>query len=290
MIIVNIIGGLGNQMFQYAFGYALSKRRDTLFKIDTTMFHNYDLRHFELEKFSINLSFASKQEIEEARYKKILFPEKLLRTILKKDKPFSKYYYKEKYFYYQEELIEQKNKYFEGYWQSEKYFKAYREELLKQFTLKNGLHRTSNGYLEKINATNAVSLHIRRGDYVNNPDTNSVHGTCSLEYYLKAIQIIDEKVNSPYYFIFSDDLNWVKKHFSRINSKIFIELSPDVPDHDEMILMSQCKCNIIANSSFSWWGAWLNQNPDKIIIAPKRWFNDAIIDTKDRIPEEWIQL
>lgn len=290
MIIVNIIGGLGNQMFQYAFGYALAKQRDTLLKIDTTLFNNYGLRKFELKKFNINPSIASMQEIEEMKYKQIFFLEKLLRTVLKKNKPYSKYYYHEKYFYYQKELIEKQHQYFEGYWQSEKYFKAYREELLQQFTLKNGLYRASKVYFEKIESTNAVGLHIRRGDYVNNPHTNSVHGTCSLEYYQQAMRLIDEKVNSPHYFIFSDDLDWAKESLTFITDITFVELGKEIPDHEEMYLMSRCKHNIIANSSFSWWGAWLNQNPHKTVIAPKKWFNDATINTDDLIPEDWVRL
>jgi hypothetical protein len=111
-----------------------------------------------------------------------------------------------------------------------------------------------------------------------------------LSYYHSAIKTITEQVENPHFFIFSDDLDWVKDNLDFIDNKTFIELDENTPDHEEMFLMSQCKHNIIANSSFSWWGAWLNQNMDKIVIAPKKWFNDTTKDTSDLIPNTWVRL
>jgi hypothetical protein len=131
---------------------------------------------------------------------------------------------------------------------------------------------------------------VRRGDYVTSPKTNSVHGTCSLEYYYDSFNLIEKQHKNSHYFIFSDDIEWCKQNLEFIKNKTFIELSANERDHEEMYLMSQCKHNIIANSSFSWWGAWLNQNPDKMVIAPKKWFHDQQINTNDLIPDTWIRI
>jgi len=145
-------------------------------------------------------------------------------------------------------------------------------------------------FAQQILAKESISLHIRRGDYVSNVYTNSVHGTCSLDYYQQAVTLLESKLNNPHFFIFSDDLAWAKEHLSFIENVTFVELDVNIPDHDEMFLMSQCLHHIIANSSFSWWGAWLNKNLDKIVIAPKRWFIDETYNTSDLIPDAWIRL
>ena len=289
MIIVNIIGGLGNQLFQYAFGYAISQKKDEVLKLDINDFEIYSLRDFELELYNINITLASKKEAKKLKYKDENIFDKVLRKIIRKDALLSNQYYREHQFDFAKNIF-YGDSYFEGYWQSEKYFKEYREELLKQFTLREEIHFQSQQYREKIKSTESVSLHIRRGDYITNTHTNSVHGTCSLDYYKKAVFKIEETVESAHFFIFSDDLDWAKENLDFINNITFIELSKDIPDHEEMYLMSLCKYNIIANSSFSWWGAWLNQNPNKVVIAPSQWFNDTSRDTSDLVPEDWIRL
>lgn len=292
MIIINIIGGLGNQMFQYAFGYALSQsKKNVILKLDINSFEMYNLRDYELHIFNINTLFASKEEVKKLKYKKENLFEKIKRKSRKKSLAFATTYYKEQYFNFDKNVFNaENNTYFEGYWQSEKYFKKYRKELLRQFTLKKEIHFQSQRYEQDIKATMSVSLHIRRGDYVTNAHTNSVHGTCSLEYYKSAVLKIEKEVENAQFFVFSDDLAWAKQNIDFIDNIVFVELDEIVPDREEMYLMSQCKHNIIANSSFSWWGAWLNQNQNKIVITPKHWFNDTSLDTSDLIPKTWIRL
>ena len=135
---------------------------------------------------------------------------------------------------------------------------------------------------------NAVSVHVRRGDYVNNKNANAFHGVCSPEYYRKAIELIAKRVDSPKYFVFSDDIEWVKEHIE-IPNAVFVS-QKDIADHEELVLMSKCKHAIIANSSFSWWGAWLNANPNKLVIAPKQWVSDSRVNTVDAIPAEWVRI
>ena len=292
MITVNILGGLGNQMFQYAFAYAVSQKKKEVLKLDINNFEAYSLRDFELDSYNINMDLVSKEEAKKLKYKNENIFDKILRKIRRKSPPLSNQYYKEPHFYFDKNVFDINNgdSYFEGYWQSEKYFKEYRKDLLMQFTLRKEIHLQGQQYREKIKSTESVSLHIRRGDYVANTHTNSVHGICSLEYYKDAVLNIEEKVGNIHLFIFSDDLNWAKENLDFIDNITFIELPEDVPDHEEMYLMSLCKHNIIANSSFSWWGAWLNQHENKMVIAPKLWFNDISIDTSDLIPEDWMCL
>jgi hypothetical protein len=159
----------------------------------------------------------------------------------------------------------------------------------KEFTLKEPLSAISQEYTNKILDTkNAVSIHIRRGDYVLNTSTNKHHGVCNLDYYEAAVEYIREKIESLTFFIFSDDIAWVKENL-KLDNAVFVS-SPEIKDYEELILMSKCKHNIIANSSFSWWGAWLNQNPDKIVIAPRQWTTKKTADELDILPKSWIQI
>lgn len=291
MHIVNILGGLGNQMFQYAFAYTLSKDQNSMVKLDIHDFEGYDLREYELDIFNVSLPLATQTEVNKLKYKNETLFQKVLRKIKRRPIPFTNSYYREPHFHHDDKVLSLTGDiYFEGYWQSEKYFLKYKNDLLKEFTLKKGLHSQSQNYMEQIISTEAVSLHIRRGDYVTNQHTNSVHGTCPIEYYQKAVQKIEEGRKAPHFFIFSDDLEWAKDNLSFIENLTFIELDANVPDHEEMILMSKCQHNIIANSSFSWWGAWLNQNENNMVIAPKKWFNDSSKNTKNLIPSGWIKL
>lgn len=295
MITVNIIGGLGNQMFQYAFGYATSKENNTELKLDVSGFNAYDLRDYELDLFNVekNSELKSKYDslLNKLNGKHNTLLSKATRKILRGLLRFTKFYYQEK-----EEFVFDKgvfnirtDTYFYGYWQNQKYFKKYRKELLEIFTLKS-IHSQTKEYQQKIIESESVSLHIRRGDYLTDAHTNSVHGVCDMEYYKKAVTEVLKSKKQARFFIFSDDLDWVKDNLDFIDNKTFIEYKSDISDHEEMHLMSQCKHNIIANSSFSWWGAWLNQNSDKKVIAPKKWFKDSILNADDLIPDSWVRL
>jgi len=295
MIIVNIIGGLGNQMFQYAFGYATSKENNTKIKLDVRGFDAYSLRAYELGLFNIeeNLELQSTYSflLNQLNGKNNSPLSKASRKVLRRLLRFTKFYYQEnKDYTFDEGVFNIKiDTYFYGYWQNEKYFKKYRKELLEVFTLKN-LHSKTIEYQQQIIKSEAVSLHIRRGDYVNDAFTNSVHGVCDIEYYKRAVMEVLKSKKQAHFFIFSDDLDWTKGNLDFIENKTFVRLESNISDHEEMYLMSQCKYNIVANSSFSWWGAWLNQNSDKKVIAPKKWFKEGKLNSKNIIPNSWMRL
>jgi len=291
MMLVHIVGGLGNQMFQYAFAYSVSQRTNMPAKIDTGAFESYELRQYELDRYFIDVGVATADEVYRLKYQSDCLLGKFIRKLTKQPKPLAKSYYREFFFQFDDRVFNQSTDvFFDGYWQSEKYFLDYREDLLKQFILKESIDSKSKYYEQEINIKESVSLHIRRGDYVDNERTNSVHGVCSLDYYERAVELVSNRLDKPHFFVFSDDLEWAKANMDFIEKVTFVQLGKTVPDHEEMYLMSQCKHHIIANSSFSWWGAWLNKNPAKIVVAPKRWFKDKSINTSDLIPDAWIRL
>ncbi|CAD7803944.1 O-antigen biosynthesis glycosyltransferase WbnK [Chryseobacterium aquaeductus] len=286
MVAVELIGGLGNQMFQYATARALALARDEDFVLDNHLFANYDLHDYALNHFNIKGSFFEK---ERAVFEPLSFSEKAKAVFLQK-----KIYniFEEQGLTYDTKLIDlpYKNIFLKGYFQSEKYFIRFEDQLRKDFEIKSPLKKETIDLLKIIGSENSVSLHIRRGDYVNNAEANAVHGTCDLNYYHKAIAIIREKIENPVFFIFSDDINWAKENLKIDSTTYFVDFNNAATNYEDIKLMSTCKHNIIANSSFSWWGAWLNANKSKIVIAPSKWFNVEYHNSKDIIPEPWMKI
>ncbi|MFH0892344.1 MAG: alpha-1,2-fucosyltransferase [Candidatus Falkowbacteria bacterium] len=288
MIIVKILGGLGNQLFQYAAGRRLAQIRNTKLLLDISAYETYKLHNYSLHYFNIKEAIATERDlglfIKNNTYQSIMrrlnrfIPSKYKRFVF--EKPHSRFI---------PDVLALGNKaYLDGYWQNENYFKDIRDILLWEFTLKEPLGPDDARIEKEIAEHNSVSLHIRRGDYVQNQKTNQKYGTCSLDYYHQAINHITKIIHNPRFFIFSDDIQWVKDNLKVKNCEYI--------DHDasknyvDLILMSRCKHNIIANSSFSWWGAWLNSNPQKIIIAPKKWFAIGQYNNTELVLDNWVKL
>jgi hypothetical protein len=293
MIITQLIGGLGNQLFQYAIARRIAYERNVPLKLDIFGFNDYKLRSYKLRFFNIEAEIASQEEI--SRIKKYSDNRIIEKVYQKIDNiiPYSKKrYFKEQFFPYDPriEMITD-NVYLEGYWQTEKYFKSIASIIRSEITLKEEMNGKNRDLKEKIlNDKHSVSIHVRRRDYVTNNLTNQIHGCCSLTYYYKGIQKINDFLDSPNYYVFSDDIPWTKKNLKINNPIIYVENEEPEKDCEELILMSLCRHHIIANSSFSWWGAWLGNNADKITIAPSRWVNDPSRDMSDIIPDEWIKI
>lgn len=291
MIIVKIIGGLGNQMFQYAFARSISLRNNIEFRIDITGFKTYKLREYKLNNLSICENIASLIELQKFndrapnKFKLLLNLEKI-KIYYKRSRIVEKYPFK-----FDQNMFHVKdNSYLIGYWQNENYFKKYRDIILKDFTVKAPLSGKNYEVSHMISEANSVSIHIRRGDYANDNSTNMTHGLCDINYYIRSIHLINQNVCSPYFFIFSDDIDWAKENLKGIKQIYFVEHNSEENDYEDMRLMSLCNHNIIANSSFSWWGAWLNTNPSKIVIAPQKWFNDPNRSADGIIPAEWLKI
>ncbi len=290
MIIIKIQGGLGNQMFQYAMAKSISIKSEDEVKLDISFYPKQTLRKYELNQFNIEEKIASKKEIIKLAGKEnILFKVKSKLGLTTK-KPKS-YFVEKEIFVFDDKVFRYKsNIYLDGYWQNENYFKDIRNELLKEFTLKENISNEAKKHLHSIQNTQSVSLHIRRGDYVLNPYTNSIHGTCDLNYYKLAVANIRLNIKNPSFYIFSDDIEWCKQNFEFLENKVFI--SDTKSPFDDLELMKSCKHNIIANSSFSWWSAWLNENESKIVISPKVWFVDDSLQDKSKniICDNWIRI
>lgn len=298
-IIIRLSGGLGNQMFQYALGRNLAEKNNAALILDISSFETDSSdtkRHFSLDSFNISAKKATIIDIQSVGIpntsNKSLsgkIGRRFFRTIEYFRPLREKIFVIEPYFAFCPDILEVRSScYLSGVWQSEKYFKDIEGLIRKEFTLRNKPSIETGNWMEKVSGCNSVSLHIRRGDYVNIPKTNQFHGVCSLEYYDEAMALITQKIANPVFFVFSDDIGWVKENLKTSRSMFYVSDNA-VPDYEELIIMSKCKHHIIANSSFSWWGAWLNENPGKIVIAPERWFAGDT-DTKDLIPASWIRL
>lgn len=286
MIIVKLKGGLGNQMFQFAAAKRLAVKHTVPLKFDMSFLdtepenERYTKREFELDKFNINIEIASEKEIQaikKQRWKNIITP------IWIKERKRDCY----------KQLVRAgKCCYLDGYFQSEKFFVDISDRINNELTFKNRLLGVEWGEIkEKITNSNSISLHFRRGDYVTNPNANIFHGVCSMDYYQKAVKAIAEKTEHPHFFIFSDDIQWVMGNFSINFPTVFVEKKEE-DLHSDFQLMSLCKHNIIANSSYSWWAAWLNKHKNKIVIAPEKWYADADKqkNLNDLIPSKWITI
>lgn len=297
MIITKLNGGLGNQMFQYAIGYNLAKYYNTILKIEISNLGNKNLnenhtpRLLELDIFNIKLKIASENETLSLIHKKPNSLNKLKYKFLKvKPHLFFKYtLYQENPFEFISEIYNHSSDlYLEGYWQNELYFKNISEEIRRIFSFKNKPNEFNQNLISHIQNSNSISVHIRRGDYIKNCNINKVHGVCSIEYYLQAIRYIKNKINNPIFYFFSDDIQWVKGNFNITAEHYFISQNNNENSFEDLRLMSYCKHNIIANSSYSWWGAWLNNNSKKIVIAPKIWMNNPIVESNKFLPNDWV--
>ncbi len=181
--------------------------------------------------------------------------------------------------------------YFHGYWQCERYFLRHRTILLDDFRLRVPLTLRSKTLLTDIRRSAcAVALHIRRGDYVTSASASAVHGTCTADYYHRAMMHMKKTLGCVRFFVFSDDIAWAQENLGSEHELVFADYSTSVNACEDMHLIRACQHQIIANSSFSWWGAWLNRNPDKIVISPMQWFKAEHMDSGDLIPAEWIKL
>lgn len=292
MIITNIIGGLGNQMFQYACARALAEELKLPLKVTQDMFGVYTSHYGpELERvFSLSLDVAQPAELQKV-IGALRVPPVVRRALVSKLlAPLrGRHFIAEPHYRYWDELRDRARAggYLQGYWQSERYFVEHSSTIRSDFTFRQPPTGYSADLARIILGTAAVSVHIRRGDYVNNAKTLSWHGVCPPEYYLNAIENLSKRVPGARFFAFSDDLKWVADVLlPRYPDLILVDQNKGENSYNDMRLMSLCQHHIIANSSFSWWGAWLNANPDKIVIAPKHWFANGT-ETVDLIPDAW---
>jgi len=290
MIIVKISGGLGNQLFQYTFGQYVAKKtnKDVVYDIQTDLrIANFTPRTLALLNFNLELNVATEKDIRKMRFFSKKSFQRIERKLVQLYPFLNKKYKVEKNFH--SEFIQdvKDNCYYDGYWQSFKYLDLNESLLRSQMVLDAYSLKNKAELIDRISNSQSVSIHIRRGDYISIKANSSIFNLCSLEYYSNAINYINSSFPNAQYYIFSDDIEWTKLHFIG-DQYLFMDGNEPIED---LYMMSLCKHNIIANSTFSWWSAWLNQDRNKIVIAPKQWYvgkqNDFI---QELIPNKWIQM
>jgi hypothetical protein len=300
MIIVKLQGGIGNQLFQYAIGASLAHHNNDFIKLDICWFEFNSYRQYALSYFNIRENLASDQEID------LFFQNKTFLRIKKRLRKIHNQIFNIEYFPYPASLtycLETKvyepelfsvlgDIYLEGFWQNYKYILPEVEQRLRlEFTIKHPLRKEVSLIQERIQASyNSVALHIRRGDYVSNKTYAMTHGFIGVNYYSHALHLLNEKLGEFDIYVFTDDPMWVKANLCFLNKEFIIVSDSSLFDFEELYLMSKCNHQIIANSTFSWWGAWLNTNCQKIVIAPKIWMLDSYIDSNNIILPTWISI
>lgn len=295
MIKILLTGGLGNQMFQYALGRALSLKNNTDLVLNTSYVDSKlpiksisTPMRYELDIFDIKAT-VERNIIRTSR----LYPFAKTEYLLRHQYNQAKYQYvAETAHHFQPTFLEvEDNSYLKGNFQSELYFKTYENIIRSDFTFKNPLVGLNKELAAQINTSNAVALHIRRGDYIALKQNVQKFAQIPLSFYYQAIHTISDKIENPVFYVFSDDINWVKTHLKVDFPLVFVSNNHTAEtSYIDMQLMSMCQHQIICNSTFSWWAAWLNNNPHKIVIAPKNWFADNHINSADIIPQQWIKL
>ncbi|PHO05006.1 alpha-1,2-fucosyltransferase [Rhodobacteraceae bacterium 4F10] len=279
MIIARLFGGLGNQMFQYAAGKSLAERLGAELALDFRIIDERGTRRLT-EVFDLDIVPAT--NLPATKH------ENLLKYGLWRAFGQSPKFRRETGLGYNATFTEWgDDTYLHGYWQSEQYFSSISDHLRHVFQAVPAPSKENGAIADDIRDCTAISLHVRRGDYL----ALGAHGVCDEAYYNAALSHIAPQLNQdPRVFVFSDDPQWAKDNLPLPFEKIVVDLNGPTTDYEDLRLMSLCDHNIIANSSFSWWGAWLNANPDKIVTAPANWFADAKMYNPDILPEGWQRI
>lgn len=275
------MGGIGNQLFQYALGKHLAIKNNTKLKLDLSSFKNKNHRPFMLNHFNIVVNEANEDEIP---YLKKASSKNKIKRLYFKLKTNKSLIYDEKQFHYDSEVLNCKDGfYIYGYWQCEKYFSPIKNIIKQELTFRKELNNNLKKIIELIENTDSISMHIRRGDYVGNEH----HNVLDIKYYYQAIELVCMNLISPFIFIFSDDIEWCK-----LNLKLHVpyKIISGNEDWEDLKLMTLCKHNIIANSSFSWWGAYLGEYYAKKVVGPEKWFCNTKYKLLQPCPDVWFKL
>ncbi len=288
MVITELIGGLGNQMFQYATARAIATKYASLVKLDVTPFRtSYTLHAYALGHLSIQETFATPAEIN-----RLTAPSRLARVVNRALLPFPmlrRVVRKEKQLFVYDPLVAEPfgTLYLSGYWQNERYFREIAPALRAEFRLKTPPTQVSEQVADQIRAVNAVCVHVRRADYVTNSNTTAWHGICGLDYYTAALTRLKAHVAAPHFFVFSDDAEWARANLQFDDPVTFVSHNRADRNYEDLWLMNLCQHHVVANSSFSWWGAWLASNPRQLVIAPGQWVAAPDVDASGIVPEGW---
>ena len=288
-VAVRLVGGLGNQLFQYAAARSVAMRTGANLRLDLSWFGTDPNRAYALAPFQIQAETYCERAVTQRKLSLTNLLHRIKCILIKEEQGIPKY--TEKSFRF-DSALETTNApiYLEGYFQSEKYFNSIFKNIVNEFSIKENPKPESKLMLDEIRGSESICVHIRRGDYVNNSKTSAYHGICSMDYYARGIQAIASGLAEPHCFVFSDEPEWVRKNFESVYQFTVVDIHGLSEAHEDLRLMSACQHFVIANSSLSWWGAWLGQNTNKKVVAPNKWFQDGGVDTSDLLPQNWIRL
>lgn len=286
-VIVRLVGGLGNQMFQYAAGRAVAVRNEAPLTLDLSWFGTDPERQYALAPFMINARIRDDQNRERLKPSWVeWFAGRVRRTLNFPCQGVPVFF--EKSFRYDPEIeVISAPIILNGYFQSERYFSSIQSLIAEEFSLQHEPKSATAEMLALIHASDAICVHIRRGDYITNSSANAYHGTCGLEYYNDALAEVSTGLRNPHCFVFSDDPLWVRENFKTSILMTLVDIHGTQEAHEDLRLMRECRHFVIANSSFSWWGAWLSASEGKRVVAPKVWFKNSENATTDLIPSGW---
>lgn len=292
MILVKLRGGLSNQMFQYAAAKRLAVARDTEVRIDASWYsripNEATSRRYELsDAFLISGTLASRWEIigtDGIRSASVL---DLPVALWRKARPWYRFA-PERQFHFDPSVLDLPDgACMFGYFVSEKYFVDIADVIRQEFQFRDPPSPANARLMEDLSSCNSVAVHVRRGDYASSPSIRSVHGLCGVDYYDRCVRAMRARVDDPTFYVFSDDLDWAADNLQLGDQAVFVDHNRGDSSREDLRLMASSRHNIIANSGFSWWGAWLNPNPSKCVFAPIRWMQDDALDTNDVLPESW---
>lgn len=293
MVISHLTGGLGNQLFQYAAAKSLSLHHGVKLYLDISSFSREKLpelelpRNFELYAFrGITEPIIDKKQVDD------IFPLSKEKTLLQKILPrYRRDVYKQPYFHFDRNFFRSKKQvYLKGGWQSEKHFSQYKDIINSSFQLKDELIERVRQKAGEMSSYPSVGVHIRRGDYLSNKIILDSHGVMSAEYYANGFKVLEKKIGNFDVYYFTDDPEWVRKKLIPLRNGEIVSHEISKTHFEDFYLLSRCQHTIIANSTFSWWAAWLNPNPEKIIVGPKNWFDKWPKDTYDILPSNWYSI
>ncbi len=288
MVIVRLTGGLGNQMFQYAAGRALADRQGAELLLDTRAFGHtlafqaYTRRAYALAPFKLRARLATAADLNDWPVWVVEAGMRLrfLRPM------FRRWHFESAITYDPDMLTLHEPVCLVGYWQSERYFSDIADLIRADFTLRQPLAGTNVSLLELAHSGGSVGLHVRRGDLVSLDKAAQVHGLCSVDYYRRAISLVKDRCPECRFLVFSDDPQWARAELPLDPSAVFVTGNAETPEQD-LALMRACKHHIIANSSFSWWAAWLGHSAEQITIAPSPWYASPKLDARDLAVARW---
>jgi hypothetical protein len=307
MVVVGLkSAGLGNCMFQYAAARALAIEMKSSLKLDISglreqqmPFRRYTDRDVmrmlaqSLGVFEIQYEIASKGEVQKLRGwgDERLFLNKIIKKFRYKFNFFPPTLFREKLRYgYDSSIFEVRSDvYLDGFFINPRYFQKIHAVLEKDFVFKNEQIKENLSFSREISVSNSVSIHVRRGDFADAKSTGNIYPVYGQDYYKKAVRLICEKVAKPKFYIFSDDIEWATDNLDFIENSVIVSHNSIDNGAEDLRLMSQCKHNVITNSTFSWWAAWLNRNSEKIVVCPEKWRNDSV-DTAGMLANDWIVI